>query len=154
MYLRVSGKSQVRGDGFRRQFIAIRSYCEARQLHIAAIFKERGISGDSELENRPALSQLTSALNENGIKTVVIERLDRLARDLMVQETIIADLQKSGYTLLSTCEPDLCSKDPSRVLMRQIFGAVAQYDKAMLVSKLRGARERLRLRRPKCDFHL
>jgi hypothetical protein len=27
------------------------------------------------------------------------------------------------------------ASDPSRVLVRQIFGAIAQYDKAMLVSQ-------------------
>jgi DNA invertase Pin-like site-specific DNA recombinase len=145
-YLRVSGKSQVRGDGFRRQFIAIRQYCAQHQLRIVRIFKERGICGETELEDRPALSDLFDALEQNGVKTVVFEKLDRLARDLMVQETIVADMQKSGYTLLSSCEPDLCSKDPSRVLVRQIFGAIAQYEKAMIVLKLRGARQRKKAR--------
>ena len=141
-YLRVSGKSQIRGDGFRRQFIAIRQYCAAHQLRIVSIFKERGVCGATELENRPALSALFDALEEDGVKTVVVEKLDRLARDLMVQETIIADMLKSGFALLSSCEPDLCSTDPSRVLVRQIFGAIAQYEKCMIVLKLRGARQR------------
>lgn len=145
-YLRVSGKSQIRGDGFRRQFIAIRKYCAANGLHIIRIFKERGVCGATDLEDRPTLSELFNALEENGVKTIVIEKLDRLARDLMVQETIIADMLKSGYTLHSSCEPDLCSQDPSRVLVRQIFGAIAQYEKAMIVLKLRGARQRKKAR--------
>jgi DNA invertase Pin-like site-specific DNA recombinase len=145
-YLRVSGKSQVRGDGFRRQFIAIRQYCAAHQLHIVRIFKERGVSGTKELDDRPALSELFAALEEDGIKSVVVEKLDRMARDLMVQETIMADMQKHGYTLLSTAEPDLCSRDPSRVLIRQIFGALAQWERAMIVMKLRGARQRKKAR--------
>lgn len=145
-YLRVSGKSQVRGDGFRRQFIAIRQYCAAHQLHIVRIFKERGVSGTKELDDRPALSELFAALEEDGIKSVVVEKLDRMARDLMVQETIMADMQKHGYTLLSTAEPDLCSRDPSRVLIRQIFGALAQWERAMIIMKLRGARQRKKAR--------
>ena len=145
-YLRVSGKSQVRGDGFLRQFLAIRKYCEANGLQIVRIFKERGVCGATELENRPALYALFNALEDNGVKAIIIEKLDRLARDLLIQETMIADMQKSSYTLISTCEPDLCSHDPSRVLMRQIFGAIAQYEKAMLVLKLRGARQRKKSR--------
>ncbi len=31
------------------------------------------------------------ALRDNGVKLVLIEKLDRLARDLMVQETIIGE---------------------------------------------------------------
>jgi DNA invertase Pin-like site-specific DNA recombinase len=150
-YLRVSGKSQIYGDGFLRQFRAIRKYCAANDMQIVNIFREKGVTGEAELENRPALSRLFNALEENGVKAVVIERLDRLARDLLVQENLIADMQKSGYNLLSTCEPDLCSEDASRILMRQIFGAIAQYDKAMLVLKLKGARDRLRARHGKCD---
>jgi hypothetical protein len=41
-------------------------------------------------------------------------------------------------------EPDLCIDDPSRKLLRQIFGSIAEYEKTMLVLKLRGARQRKR----------
>jgi len=34
----------------------------------------------------------------NGVKTIIIEKLDRLARDLMIQEHIIQDLQRRGIT--------------------------------------------------------
>jgi len=37
-----------------------------------------------------------------------------MARDLMVQETIIADLRKRGFDLFSLMEPDLLQNDPSR----------------------------------------
>jgi len=35
------------------------------------------------------------------VRTIIIEKPDRLARDLMVQEATIADLQKHGFTLIS-----------------------------------------------------
>lgn len=150
-YLRVSGKGQVDGDGFSRQLAACQAFAAVQNLEIAEIFREEGVSGTKELDDRPALSELFAALEENGIKTVIVEKLDRLARDLMIQETLIADMQKRGYTLLSTAEPDLCSQDPSRVLMRQIFGAIAQWEKAMIVMKLRGARQRKKARDGKCE---
>src|SRR5215472_12290298 len=80
-----------------------------------------------------------------------VERLDRLARDLMVQEACIADLRKNGFTLVSVAEPDLMESDPTRVLMRQLMGAVAQYDKSQIVAKLRGARMRKREREGRCE---
>jgi len=151
VYLRVSGKSQVEGDGFERQLLACEGYASSRDIEIAEVFREEGISGTKELDDRPALSALLAALEENGIKTILIAQVDRLARDLMVQETIIADMQKSGYTLISVAEPDLCSTDPSRILIRQIFGALAQYDRAMIVLKLRGARQRKKMKYGKCE---
>jgi DNA invertase Pin-like site-specific DNA recombinase len=150
-YLRVSGQGQIGGDGFARQLLACQEYAAAHQIEIVEVFREEGVSGTKELDNRPALSELLAALEENGVKTILIEKLDRLARDLMVSETIIADLKRSGYLLLSTCEPDLCSEDPSRKLVRQIFGAIGEYDKAMIVLKLRGARQRQKARTGSCE---
>lgn len=146
VYLRVSGAGQIDGDGKERQLLACQEYARAHELEIVEVFHEDGVSGTRELTDRPALGMLLAALEENGIKTILIEKIDRLARDLMVSETIIADMRKRGYTLISTAEPDLCSNEPSRVLIRQIFGAIAQWDKDMLVLKLNAARARMRAR--------
>lgn len=150
-YLRVSGKGQIDGDGFSRQQAAIKEYAGAHSIRIVKVFRDEGISGTTELENRPALMGLLEALVANGTKLVLIEKLDRLARDLMVQETIIGDLRKRGFELISVTEPDLLQHDPTRVLMRQIFGAIAQYEKAMIVAKLRGARERMKAKEGRCE---
>jgi DNA invertase Pin-like site-specific DNA recombinase len=91
------------------------------------------------------------ALHADGVKTIIIEKLDRLARDLMVQEATIADLQRHGFTLISVAEPDLMATDPTRILMRQLMGAVAQYDKSQIVLKLRGARIRKRAKEGRCE---
>ena len=150
-YLRVSGKGQVKGDGFARQLAAIREYAKAHQIRLAKIFREEGVSGTKDLQDRPALSEMLGALHGNGVKLVLIERLDRLARDLMVQETIIGDLQKHGFGLISVAEPDLLRDDPTRKLMRQIFGAIAEYEKSMIVIKLRAARNRVKARTGRCE---
>lgn len=150
-YLRVSGRGQLDGDGFPRQRAAIQRYAKAHGITIVQWFEERGISGSKDLENRPALQDLLVALHSNGTKLVLVEKLDRLARDLMVQESIIADMRRNGFEIVSVSEPDLCSDDPSRTLMRQMMGAFAQYEKAMIVSKLRGARQRSRVRNGRCE---
>jgi DNA invertase Pin-like site-specific DNA recombinase len=84
------------------------------------------------------------ALHSNGTKLVLVERLDRLASDLMIQESIIAEMKRHGFEIFSVAEPDLCSDDPSRTLMRQMLGAFAQYERAIIVQKIRGARQRSR----------
>jgi len=150
-YLRVSGMGQVDGDGFTRQSEAIARYTSNAGISIVQTFREEGVSGAKDLEHRPALQDLLLAIDAGEVRTVLIERLDRLARDLMVQETILGDLRKRGITVISVAEPDLCSDDPSRKLMRQIFGAIAEYDKAMIVLKLRGARQRMKARTGRCE---
>jgi DNA invertase Pin-like site-specific DNA recombinase len=150
-YLRVSGKGQLDGDGFTRQNKAIADYALANGISVIETFEEQGVSGTKDLDDRPALQDLLAALKEGNAKIVIIEKLDRLARDLMIQETILSDLIRQGFEVISVCEPDLCSTDPSRVLVRQIFGAIAQYDRAMTVLKLRGARQRMKARTGRCE---
>lgn len=150
-YLRVSGFGQVDGDGFTRQSEATSRYASAHGITIEQTFRELGVSGTKELDNRPALQDLLVAIDAGDVRMVLIEALNRLARDLMVQETILGDLRKRGITVISVAEPDLCSDDPSRKLVRQIFGAIAEYDRAMIVSKLRGARQRMKARTGRCE---
>ena len=150
-YLRVSGKGQIEGDGFTRQLKSVREYAAAHDIKIVKVFREEGVSGTVENMDRPAWRDLMATLHSNGVRTILIERLDRLARDLMVQEAAIADLRKNGFTLISAAEPDLMANDPTRVLMRQLLGAVAQYDKSQIVAKLRGARMRKRAKEGRCE---
>ncbi|MEO8593817.1 MAG: recombinase family protein [Candidatus Solibacter sp.] len=150
-YLRVSGKGQVDGDGFTRQLTAIKHYATEHQIKIAQVFKEKGVSGAKDMAHRPAFIEMMTALHGNGVKLVLVERLDRLARDLMVQETIIGDLRKHGFELISVAEPDLLQDDPSRKLMRQIMGSIAEYEKTMIVLKLRGARQRMKAKTGRCE---
>ena len=150
-YLRVSSQGQVEGDGFARQRAAIQGYAKAQGVKIVQWFEEKGVSGTKDAVDRPAFQQMLVALLSNGVRTVIIEKLDRLARDLMVQETILGDMRKRGFALISVAEPDLCSDDPSRKLMRQIMGAIAEYDKAMIVLKLRAARQRIRAKGERCE---
>jgi DNA invertase Pin-like site-specific DNA recombinase len=150
-YLRVSGKGQVDGDGFPRQLSAIQRYAEANGFKVAKVYREEGVSGTLDGMDRPAWVEMMAQILANGVRTVLIERLDRLARDLMIQEHIIQDLQRRGITLVSVAEPDLCSTDPTRKLMRQIMGAIAEYDKAMVVLKLRGARQRAKVKTGRCE---
>jgi DNA invertase Pin-like site-specific DNA recombinase len=150
-YLRVSGKGQVDGDGFPRQLQAIKNYAATHGLKLVRIFREKGVSGEIESGERPAFAEMMTALYSNGVHTIIIERLNRLARDLMVQERIIADLQAHDFTLISVAEPDLMAKDPERVFFRQMMGAVAQLDKSNTVAKLRGARMRKRAKEGRCE---
>jgi DNA invertase Pin-like site-specific DNA recombinase len=150
-YLRVSGKGQIEGDGFNRQRAAIKAYAASNELKIAREFREEGVSGTIETMDRPAWAEMIAALHANGVRTIIVEKLDRVARDLMVQEAAIADLRKYGFVLVSVAEPDLMANDPTRVLMRQLMGAVAQYDKSQIVAKLRGARMRKRAKEGRCE---
>jgi DNA invertase Pin-like site-specific DNA recombinase len=151
-YLRVSGKGQIKGDGFTRQEKTIKRYADANGIEVSHIYKDKGVSGT--LSNRPALAEMMVDLQQNGhgIKTIIVEKLDRIARDLMIQETIIQDFKENRINLISALEgADLLKNDPTRKLVRQVLGAIAEYEKSMLVQKLRVARQRKKIKTGKCE---
>jgi DNA invertase Pin-like site-specific DNA recombinase len=150
-YLRVSGKGQLEGDGFTRQREAIDLYAKAQNIEIVQTFEEEGVSGKTDLENRPALTDLIASLDVAGTRLVLVERLDRLARFLTVQESILQALKRKKFNLVSVTEPDLCSDDPTRTLMRQVLGAFSEYEHSIIVLKLRGARQRMKKKSGRCE---
>ena len=149
-YCRVSGKAQVLKSGLQRQEKSIRDYAKSNKMEVEKIYFENGVSGT--IENRPALTEMLLDLESGDIKTVVIEKIDRLARDLMIQESIIRDLRHDHYKLISVHEgASLLSNDPSRKLIRQVLGAFSEYEKRMIVQKLRISRERMKKLTGKCE---
>ena len=147
-YVRVSGKGQVDGDGPERQRQAIARFAKNAGLAVLEEFSDLGVSGTTELADRPGLAALLDRLESNGVRTVIVERADRLARDLMVQEVIVGQFSKIGARILTADGVDLTSgdQDPTRRLIRQVLGAVAEFEKNVIVLKLRAARERKRAR--------
>ena len=88
---------------------------------------------------------MLEALEANGTKTIIVETANRFARDLMVQEVGFAMLKARGIDLIAADSPTSFLDDsPTARLIRQVLGAVSEFEKAMLVAKLRGARDRKR----------
>lgn len=153
-YLRVSGKGQISGDGFPRQIAAIERYAKAHHIEVVQEFRDGGVSGATEGFDRSGLSDLMVAVKSNGTRIVLIERADRLARDLLVGEVILAEFRKAGVEVIaadSGVDLTVGDGDPTRVLIRQVLGAVAQFEKSAVVQKLRAARNRKRRDTGRCE---
>ena len=79
----------------------------------------------------------------NGVRTIIVESPDRFARDLAVQLAGHDHLKSLGVTLIPATAPDHFVEDtPTAVLVRQVLGAIAQFEKASLVAKMKAARDR------------
>ena len=76
---------------------------------------------------------------------------DRFARDLTVQLTGHDFLKSLGISLIPATAPDFFTEEtPTAVLVRQVLGAIAQFEKTSLVAKLRAARDRKKAATGKC----
>jgi DNA invertase Pin-like site-specific DNA recombinase len=143
-YLRVSSPGQVAGDGIERQRLAVATYAKSEGYQIVEEYRDDGVSGTCEWEGRPGLSAMLERLASNGVRVVIVERADRLARDMMVSELILAECRRLDVLVLDASGNDLASdEDPTRVLFRQMMIAVAQFDKCSIVRRMRAARDRI-----------
>lgn len=154
-YIRVSGKGQLEGTGMDRQEDTIQRYAEKAGYSIEAWFREEGISGTTDEGDRPAFQEMVSAILKDGVRTVIVEGLDRLAREYRIQESLLVYLASKGITLISArTEEDVTEailSDPMKKALVQIQGVFAELEKSLLVKKLRTARERKRKLTGKCE---
>lgn len=154
-YLRVSGKGQIEGDGFERQRAVIARRAAADGFEIVREFVDAGVSGTKDLDERPALSELFAAIVTDDVRVVLVERADRVARDLMVGEVLLSQFRVEGAKVIdSESGTDLTLDDPDNptgTLVRQILAVIAQFEKTSIVGKLRKARARKRIEAGRCE---
>lgn len=142
-YLRTSSATNVAGDSSERQRQAIRQHATAAGLEVVQEFFDAAVSGADPLDQRAGFTALLAWCQEVGVRTIIVENASRFARDLIVQETGYALLKAQGFTLVAADDPDAFTADtPTARMVRQILGAVSEFEKANLVAKLRGARDR------------
>jgi len=140
-YCRVSTDNQKEEGTIELQERALQEYAEANGVDLVRVFTDEAVSGSKDLERRPALSELFSFLETAAdVSGVLVFKLDRLARDLYIQEHLIKKLEAIGKVLLSIKEPNLESSDPMRKAFRQFMGIVSELEKAFIAMRLSGGR--------------
>ncbi len=146
-YFRTSSAANVGSDrdSERRQREAIEAFARQAGYSIVETYYDAAVSGADPVTARPGFSAMLERLLSNGVNTILVETASRFARDLMVAEVGHRMLKERGIELIAVDSPDSFVADtPTANLIRQVLGAVAQFEKTMLVEKLRGARERKR----------
>ena len=153
-YLRVSSKGQTNGDGFERQEDVINRYAAKHDIQIKHVYRE-DVSGTTSETDRPEFQEMVSDLLKNGCRTVIIERLDRLAREYRIQETLLIYLASKGLSLISAATEEnvteAIQEDPMKKALVQMQGVFAELEKNLLVKKLRVARQRKKAVTGKCE---
>ena len=144
-YLRTSSAANVGADkdSDQRQRAAIAAFAKAHGYRLIDEFYDAAVSGADPVTERPGFKAMLDRIAGNGVRVILVESPDRFARDLAVQLTGHDYLRSLGVELVPTSAPDFFTTDtPTAVLVRQVLGAISQFEKASLVAKLRAARER------------
>jgi DNA invertase Pin-like site-specific DNA recombinase len=153
-YFRTSSATNVGDDkdSLKRQREAVAAYAKRHKLKLVGEYYDAAVSGADPIDQRPGFSELLTYIHSNGARTILVENASRFARDLAVQLTGHELLKRKGIELIPVDAPDHFTEEtPTAVMVRQILGAVSQFEKASLVEKLRKARERKKAETGRCE---
>jgi DNA invertase Pin-like site-specific DNA recombinase len=143
-YLRTSSASGLGEDrdSQARQRRAISAYAKRARYELVAEFADEAVRGADLIETRAGFKAMLARIAGNGVRVVIVENASRFARDLVTQELGFAYLQRLGVKLIAADSPDTFVDDgPTATMVRQVLGAVSQFEKAGLVAKLTAARK-------------
>lgn len=161
-YVRVSGKGQVAGDGPERQKDAINSFCLRAGLGEPMFFCDLGVTGTVDAMDRDEFVKMIDAIERfkhhapGGEACIVVEKLDRLARTLMVSEVLLARCAQRKIPVYASDQGALTdladvNDEPMRKAIRQIIGVIAELDKTVTVRRLKVSRDRKRILKGRCE---
>ncbi len=145
-YVRVSTKGQADdGYGLEVQERAIRKWAKANGHRIMAVCSDAGVSGTKDAADRPGLSAALDMLRPPPQATgLVVAKLDRLARALHVQETVLQVAWRAGAQVFTVDGGEVLADDPDdpmRTFVRQVIGGVAQLERHLIAKRLRDGRQ-------------
>ena len=116
---------------------------ELRAASCATVLEEHASGAD---RSRPALARLLHEIRPG--KTLVVVRLDRLARSVGHLLAVIEQLEAAGVHFRSLRDP-IDTTTPQGMFSLQVLGAVAQLERALIAERtkagLRAARSRGRV---------
>ena len=135
-YIRVSTSRQDLGPEAQRQ--AITSWAGRHGVQMIAWHEDRGVSGGSDIGQRPELIGALASAKEHRAGVVVVARRDRLARDTLVAQLIERAVQEVGATIVSA-DGVANGEDPASQMVRSILDAVAAYEREVIRARIRAA---------------
>lgn len=140
-YIRVSTEGQVDAFGKDVQRSEIGRWAGLNGHEIVAWYEEDGVSGKTDGGDRPELARIVAQADlYDGI---VAFDATRIARRLYVQETLLGIVWASGLRVFTTTAGELCEdeEDPTRIMIRQILGVIAEFDHRNTVKRLHSGRK-------------
>lgn len=135
-YIRVSTEDQNLGPEAQRE--AIQRWCEHNNASLVAVHMDLGVSGAAPLERRGGLVAALQELKDSACGVLLVAKRDRLARDTMVAAMVERLVERSGARLLSA-DGVGNGEGPEALLIRGMIDVFAQYERALIRSRTKGA---------------
>ena len=136
-YIRVSTTEQHLGPDAQRA--AMDSWCAANGVELVAVYTDHGISGRAAIDKRPALIDAINAIAEHSAGVLLVQKRDRLARDITNAVLIDTMAAKNGAAVITTEGETSDANDPNSFLQRALKDVLAQYEALQIAARTRAA---------------
>jgi site-specific DNA recombinase len=144
LYARVSSEEQREGQTIDSQVAELEHFAGTKGWDITRIYKDDGWSGSMLV--RPELDCLRDDASKGLFDAVLINDVDRLARDVSHLGIIKRDLERHTVDVVFRKLP--AEKSPTYNLMVNILGSFAEFEREMIIDRTRrGRRHKVEVRK-------
>lgn len=144
IYARVSTDEQREGQTIDSQIAELQRFADERSWPVIETYKDEGWSG--AVIARPALDQLRDDAAGSRFDAVIINDVDRLARDVTHLGVVKRDLERKGIQVIFRKLP--VEQSPISNFMVNIFGSFAEFEREMIADRTRrGRRHKVEVRK-------
>jgi DNA invertase Pin-like site-specific DNA recombinase len=116
------------------QLRELREFCQRRGWQIHGEYTDNGVSGAKD--SRPALNQLVADAHRRYFDVVLVWKLNRFGRSLRHLVNALAEFESLGVAFVSL-QDNLDLSTPSGCLMFQIVGAMAEFERSLIVERVK-----------------
>jgi site-specific DNA recombinase len=136
IYARVSTEEQREGQTINSQVAELERFADAKGWVMADVYKDAGWSGS--IMARPELDRLRDDARGGRLQAVLINDVDRLARDVTHLGVIKRDLERHNVRVIFR---KLSSETgPMSNLMVNILGSFAEFERELIIDRTRRGR--------------
>jgi site-specific DNA recombinase len=143
IYARVSSEEQREGQTIDSQIAELERFVREKGWVLIGVYKDEGWSG--ALLSRPALDCLRDEAVQKKFDFVLLNDVDRLARDVAHLGIVKRDLERSGVRVIFRKLPQ--EESPTYNLMVNVLGSFAEFEREMIADRTRrGRRHKVEVR--------
>ena len=139
LYLRVSTTEQT----VENQQLELEAVAERLGWHVAAVFTDAGISGTKGREKRPGYDRLCHGIARREFNLVAAWSVDRLGRSLQNLVAFLGELHAKNVDLYLHRQ-GLDTSTPAGKAMFQMLGVFSEFERAMIVERVKASLARAR----------
>jgi site-specific DNA recombinase len=136
VYARVSTEEQREGQTIDSQIAELIKFTQEKGWAIVRIYKDEGWSGS--LLARPALDRLRDDAAHSSFSILLVNDVDRLARDVSHLGIIKRHFERCGVQLIFRKLP--AERSPTYNLMVNILGSFAEFERELIADRTRRGR--------------